>query len=126
MTFARADKILIVVVGLMALSGVGLNLLTVPKASGQTADISKEGQHVETITLRQGYHQEIRLGDNEHYNVIEIDNGRVRVKEANCPDQLCVRTGWVSAAPQQIVCLPYRVVVKVESAAPSDVDDITK
>jgi len=32
----------------------------------------------------------------------------------------------VSVAPQQIVCLPYRMVVKVVSSAPPDVDDITK
>jgi hypothetical protein len=43
--------------------------------------------------------------------LIEIENGRVRVKESNCRNQICVREGWISRGV--IVCLPNKLVIIV-------------
>jgi hypothetical protein len=126
MRLTKADKWLIGGLLAAAAGGIGLNLALLSPAGAQEAQVYKEGRLVQTIRLRPGYHEELRLGGAERYNLIVADNGRVRVAEADCPDQVCVRTGWVQAAPQQIVCLPYRVVIKVVSSAPADVDGITK
>lgn len=126
MLLTKADKWLIGALLAASAGGIGLNLALLSPAGAQEAQVYREGKLVQSIRLRSGYHEELRLGGAERYNLIVADDGRVRISEADCPDQLCVRTGWVSAAPQQIVCLPYRVVIKVVSATPSDVDDITK
>lgn len=52
---------------------------------------------------------------------IEVKNGRVHVINADCPDQVCVKTGWISKPSQAIVCLPNRVSITI-TGAPSDVD----
>ena len=44
-------------------------------------------------------------------NIVEIDVGRVRMLEADCPDGYCVRQGWITGGFVPIVCLPNRVVV---------------
>lgn len=126
MRLTKADKWLIGALLAASAGGIGFNLALLSSAGAQEAQVYKEGRFVQTIGLRPGYHEELRLGGAERYNLIVADNGRVRVAAADCPDQVCVRTGWVGAAPQQIVCLPYRVVIKVVSSAPPDVDDITK
>lgn len=126
MGLTRADKLLIGILVILSLGGIGLNLAMLSSAGQQEAKVYKEGKLVQTIPLRRGYHQEVRLGGTEHYNLIMADDGKIRVAEADCPDQICVRTGWVSVAPQQIVCLPYRVVIKLESSVQPDIDDITK
>lgn len=41
--------------------------------------------------------------------------GKVCVQSSDCPDQICVRTGWLSFAGQTAVCLPLKVVLKVIS-----------
>ena len=46
-------------------------------------------------------------------NVIEVQAGKVRVSEADCPNQDCVEQGWISKAGQQIVCLPHKLVVNI-------------
>jgi hypothetical protein len=43
--------------------------------------------------------------------VIEIKGGKVRVAEAPCPNQICVKEGWISRGA--IVCVPNRLVVLV-------------
>ncbi|MDR3589329.1 MAG: NusG domain II-containing protein [Negativicutes bacterium] len=126
MLLTRADKILIGVLIVASVGGIGLNMAALSGGGSQEARVYKEGKLVETIPLRPGYRQEVRLGGTEHYNLIMAEDGRIRVADADCPDQICVRTGWISVAPQQIVCLPYRVVIKLESSAPPDLDDITK
>ncbi len=126
MRLTKADKWLTGALLAAAAGGIALNMLLLSGVGAQEARVYKEGKLVQTIRLRPGYHEELRLGGQERYNLIVADNGRVRIAEADCPDQVCVRTGWVSLAPQQIVCLPYRVVIKVVSSEPPDVDDITK
>jgi hypothetical protein len=44
---------------------------------------------------------------------IKVHEGRVAVIEADCPNHLCVRTGWRSRAGELIVCAPNRTVVRI-------------
>lgn len=41
--------------------------------------------------------------------------GQVRIASSECPDQICVHTGWLTSAGQNAVCLPFKVVLKVIS-----------
>ncbi len=50
---------------------------------------------------------------NEGTNRLEIKNGRARMREADCPDSICIKQGWVSRTGECITCLPNRVVVEV-------------
>ena len=58
------------------------------------------------------------------FNVIAVERGRIRVLEANCPDGSCVRQGWVSGGSIPIVCLPHRLVIRLEGGVPLDVDAV--
>ena len=122
-----ADKWLIVALLCFSVLGIGYTIFLFPANRTQVAEILVNGEIIKTISLREGYKQEMRIGGTEHYNIIEVENGRIRVRDADCPDQVCVRTGWVKTAPQQIVCLPYRVVVRVVSLQNiTDIDGITR
>ena len=44
----------------------------------------------------------------------EIQNHQIRFIEAKCPDKFCERTGWISRPGETAVCLPNRIVVRVE------------
>lgn len=121
----RADKWIIAIILSVALGGIGFNAAALRGDGERSAEVYKDGRLVQVIALRAGYHEELRLGGHEHFNLIAAENGRIKVAEADCPDQICVRTGWVSLAPQQIVCLPYRVVIKIVASRPADIDGIT-
>ncbi|HCE12792.1 MAG TPA: NusG domain II-containing protein [Enterococcus sp.] len=54
------------------------------------------------------------------YNIIEIDDGRIRVKEDNSPDQIAVKTGWISKNGQTSICLPHKLVIEIKQ---SDAED---
>jgi len=50
-------------------------------------------------------------------NVIEIEYGRVRMSESNCPLGICLHRGWVSGGIMPVVCLPNRVVVTFDGVS---------
>ena len=57
-----------------------------------------DGTEIKTFPLMAGeksytYTYKDKHGD---YNLIEIDGDRVRIKEADCDDQICVRRGWAT------------------------------
>lgn len=47
-------------------------------------------------------------------NEIVIENGYVYMKAATCPDKVCVRSGKISKKGEQIICLPNKVIVRIE------------
>ena len=49
-----------------------------------------------------------------HYNVVVIQDGHVSVTEASCKNQVCVDHADISYSGESIVCLPNRMVVRIE------------
>lgn len=67
---------------------------------------------------------EIRQEDGS-LNVLTIEDGAVFMSEANCRDGLCIRQGKMKNGAKTIVCLPHKVVIRLEGDAPaSDHDDL--
>ena len=48
------------------------------------------------------------------YNLIELGEDKVRVIEADCPDKIDVKQGWISGIGETIVCLPNRMVIEIK------------
>lgn len=74
----------------------------------KTAKIFKNGKLIRTVDLAAvtvPYTIDI-----DGKNTILVEKGKISMKEAKCPDKLCVKTG--SRYP--IVCLPHKVVITVE------------
>lgn len=59
-------------------------------------------------------------------NVIVIEGGQVYMKEASCPDGLCVKQGHISRAGESIICLPHKLVLRlVDNAADGNMNSGT-
>lgn len=46
--------------------------------------------------------------------VILVEKGRIRFEEADCPDKVCVKTGWLTKKGDVAVCLPNHTIIKIE------------
>ena len=92
------------------------------------AIIEMNGQIIDTISLEQNMtSKEIRIDAGEgSYNIVFIGYDFVEVLESNCPDQVCVGWGRIRYAGQTIVCLPFKIVVRIVGQTDqAPVDDIT-
>lgn len=55
----------------------------------------------------------VRINDT---NICEIKDGKVRMTEADCPDQICVHMIPIDRRGGSIVCLPNEVVLTITDA----------
>ena len=53
----------------------------------------------------------------DYYNVVAISSGTVSVTEASCKNQVCVKHGTITKPGESIVCLPNRLVVRIENGS---------
>lgn len=55
---------------------------------------------------------------------IEVKNGKVRVKESDCQQKICVKHGWIKFDNDVIVCIPNKTIIYVSHRG--DMDYITQ
>lgn len=55
-------------------------------------------------------------------NIVYIHDGGIEVKEANCPDQICVKTNLIKKPGQSIICLPHKLNIKIVGNSNDSVD----
>lgn len=91
---------------------------------GSNIMITVDGKEYGTYSLLE--EQTITIGEGETINIIEIKGGKAYMKEASCPDQLCVDQNEISFDKESIICLPNKVVITVISDVESDVDGIVR
>ena len=65
-------------------------------------------------------------GYNNGHNVLVIKDGMAYMKEASCPDGLCIHQGKISRSEQSVVCLPNRIVIQIEGTKGGEYDAITQ
>ena len=113
----KADIILfiaLVVIGLAA--SAALSLSHGEAGAGAKVVIESGGELYATYPLSEDLTISVPApGRGE--NVVEISGGTVSVKEASCKKQVCVRHGAISKTGESIVCLPNRLVVRIQSGS---------
>ena len=75
---------------------------------GEKVIVSKNNE-----TVFEGKLRENKTVDLES-NVIEIKNGKVWVRNADCNNQICVNHKAISKKGESIVCLPNKVLVEIK------------
>lgn len=109
----KFDWILIAAVLTLALLIYGGWTLFHPADGTLYAVAELDGRDVGRLPLSEDGELTVDCGGGE-YNRIVAEDGWVSVSEATCPDKICVHTGKVNQPGDSIVCLPHRLVVRVE------------
>ncbi|MCL2108928.1 MAG: NusG domain II-containing protein [Oscillospiraceae bacterium] len=50
----------------------------------------------------------------------EVQNGKIRVSYANCPDKICVNTGFIPNGIIPIICIPNKLEIRITSGLNSN------
>ena len=89
------------------------------KNDGTTAEIYIDGELNRVIELDSD--REYEITTDYGVNIIEVRDGKIRVKSADCRNQVCVNTGWVETSDTPIICAPHRLSVQVCVGEKADV-----
>lgn len=119
----RADLIYIACVLTAAVLLVFLFLITGIDRRMAVAVVEQDGKEILRLALDE--QQTVRIPAENGFNVVVVTGRGVLVSEADCPDQICVRQGEISHSGESVVCLPHRLVIRLEGAGDDGLDAMT-
>ena len=103
-----ADVILIA--SLLVLSLSVFLITSLSRDEGAVAVVSVDGTVVAEYPLSRDGEYSLNGGT----NILTIKDGAAFMKDADCPDKLCIHQKKKSKTGERIVCLPNRVMVEIE------------
>ena len=106
-----ADRLLFVVLIAASIAGIFVSREAMPRGSDVLVEVNGKTAYTFTLDKDRTFPVPGPCGE----TVVEIKGGKVRVKEAHCPNRLCEKQGWVERGV--IVCLPNHIVISVGGKA---------
>ncbi|MBQ7718653.1 MAG: NusG domain II-containing protein [Clostridia bacterium] len=93
---------------IMTLGNKGIN-------QGTVAQIKLGDKVIRTINLsevNEPYEFKVQTDDGG-YNIIYVENGKIMIKDSDCPDKICVKQGYAYSGSLPIICLPHKLSVVI-------------
>lgn len=90
---------------------------------GTQVNIVQDGNVLYTFDLASAEDQTFEIEYEGRINTVQIENGRIHMLEAECPDQTCVHMGWLDSSAMPIVCLPNHLSIEYAETE-GDVDAV--
>ena len=114
----KRTRFWVILIGILLAASLAASVLLAGRTQGGTARVYQNGALLRTIDLN-GVDEPYAFtveDDRGGTNVVEVERGRIRVSQADCPDQVCVRQGWISTSAAPVVCLPHGLVIEIAGA----------
>ena len=108
----KIEKIIIVVILLISLVFVVINRIN-SKDKVMVSVRDATDKILLTFNINEDNYYTLQ-GDYGTFN-IEVKDGKCRAIDVECPNQICVHTGWISVDnPVPIICLPNNLIVSID------------
>lgn len=108
--------LIIIFAALLIVAACAYFIFQADSSAKSEAVITLRGEVIHTIDLSnvpQSYTIDIEG------STVLVEEGRICMQDADCPDKLCVNTGYTSGPSKPIVCLPKQIVINVRTASES-------
>ncbi len=124
----KGDKILIVTVIIINILALWFVRNAAFNYGEKYISIQVNGEEIKKITFDKNMvGKQIPIKTEYGYNLIEIGDEKVRVVEADCPDKLDVKQGYISRVGEVIVCLPNKLVIEIKGeAVETEIDGLSR
>jgi hypothetical protein len=121
----KLDYVVILILTLFTIASfIGTILYSNKKYNEIYVEIEVDGKLYKKVPL-ENHEEIIKIESAEGTNIIEITQGKVHVEDANCPDKVCVKDGFISKPGQILVCLPNRVLIQIKGQNDDIIDSST-
>ena len=103
---------ILLICGLLLFAGAAALIMEFAFASGSYAVVYVDGEEYGRYQLSED--AEVEILTEYGKNVLVISDGVADVTYADCPDGTCVRSTDTYRTGEMIVCLPHRLMVRIE------------
>lgn len=119
------DVIIIVTLIIISFIPAGVLLITnINKQDSLYVEVYSEGELYKKLPLKKDSEKITFTVENEKgTNIVEINNGEVKITDADCDDEICVKAHAISKNGESLICLPHMVVVRVIGEGEQETDE---
>lgn len=118
----KSTKVILLLLLLAAAGSAAFIFLGQKEVSSPVARITRDGELLEEIQLdKVDKSYSFTVEDEFGSNTVLVEPGRIRISQADCPDQVCVDQGFISDGTVPIVCLPHKLMIEIVGGG-SDLD----
>jgi hypothetical protein len=111
----KFDVIIIAVVVVISVACAGVfAIVNSGKYDKKVAEISVDGKPYKTVSFDKNNEETIDIKSKLGTNVIKLQNDKIGVVDADCPDKVCIHDGFIEKPGQMLVCLPNKVVIEIK------------
>lgn len=110
----KIDRFIFLFMLILSVTGIIFTNVIFADRSAEFAVVEVDGREYGRYSLREKETKVLDIKTNFGQNTIEIAGGGVRVLDADCPDKLEVKAGRIDSAGEMLVCLPNRMIVRIE------------
>lgn len=125
MKIKKMDIVIIFILFFTSLALVFLTKNLQSQADGDYLVIELDGKEYGRYDLSKEQTIEVK-SQNGGLNTVEIKDKKARMIYANCMDLICTKMPPISEKGQNIVCLPHRLYLEVDSNKEADIDQVVK
>lgn len=119
------NKVLIGICAVIFLIGVIGSIWMLKSPYGTQVNIVQDGKILYSFDLSTVEDQTFDIAYEGRINTVQIQNGKIRMLEAECPDKTCIHMGWLESGTLPIICLPNHLSIEFADTA-NDVDAVVK
>ncbi len=124
----KLDVVIISILIVVSVVGIGVyKFILNEKAKNSTelyAVIYLDGEIYKEILLTEE-EQIIEIDTSYGHNELHIYDFGLEMHESDCPNQVCVKTGFINKVGDRVVCLPNKVYVEIIGQTELEVDSVS-
>lgn len=119
-------KDMILIAAVLAISLISLAAIKMTQKDGKEVIVTVDGKEVYKTSIKKD--QIYQIPEENGTNVMQIKDGKVTMKKADCKDQICAEHKAIEKSGETIVCLPHKVVIEIrsEDGKEQELDGVTQ
>jgi hypothetical protein len=123
--FFKILKIGDYILTVMILVGFFVGVFSIRSSTNEGQAVSIFVDNQERYHLRIFEDRTIKVQGDIGETVVRIEHGKVWIESAPCPLQLCKNMGKISRPGEIIVCIPNKLLIRIEGSRGNTIDGMT-
>lgn len=124
--FKKLDIVIIIFLAILSFTPYFISAKAMNKDYSSTyANIKVSGKLYDNINLSSIKDEKtITINTDKGNNTILIKDSGIKIIEANCKDELCIKQGTITKVTESLVCLPNELIIEIKGDESKNENDI--
>lgn len=120
---SRLKRDVMLAFGIVLFSVLLLAAMLIFRSEGGSAVVTVSGKEYVRVSLSTD--SETPIETDLGYNLLIVEDGEAYIKDASCPDKICVHHRRIKYSGETVTCLPNEVVVRIVKKDGGGVDAVS-